>query len=358
MAALTEAYYTARKGKRATNDEQKIELRLIENLTLLRDEILDRSYEPGRGITFIINDPVKREIFAAPFRDRILHHFIYNQVVDWWERHLIYDCYSCRKGKGTLFGIWRLAKHIQAASENYTEETYVIKLDIQGYFMSLNRKKLYKRALWGLNQQFPDHNEKYQICKFVWSKIIFDDPTEGVEIRGSCGAWRNLPDSKTLFAQPPGQGIVIGNLSSQLLSNIYLDQLDQFITKTLGYKHYGRYVDDFYFIVKKSELPQAKKDIDKIRRFLLQELNLRLHPKKVYIQEIHKGAPFLGAVVYPSYIVPGRRMKTNFKKALRRVQNGNKDVSDLASYLGLMVHLDATKIQSELFSEFGLDFNI
>ncbi len=358
MAGLTEAYYTARKGKRATNDEQKIELRMVENLMLLRDEILDRSYNPGRGITFIINDPVKREIFAAPFRDRILHHFIYNQVVDWWERHLIYDCYSCRKGKGTLFGIQRLAKKIQAASDNYTKETYIIKLDIQGYFMSLNRKKLFLRAVWGLKQQFPEQDAKYKILKFIWEKIIFDDPTDGVEVRGSVGAWNNLPDSKTLFAQPPGQGIVIGNLSSQLLSNIYLDQLDQFITRTLGYKYYGRYVDDFFMIVSKEELKQAKKDIEKIRKFLLLELDLRLHPKKIYIQEIHKGAPFLGAVIYPGHVVPGERLVANFKKAIERVQNGNKDVEDLASYLGMMIHLNSGKAQKKIFSKFGLEFNV
>lgn len=358
MGALVEAYHTARKGKRGTNDEQRIELRAVENLMLLRDEILARSYEPGRGITFIISDPVKREIFAAPFRDRILHHFIYNQVIDWWERHLIYDCYSCRKEKGTLFGVERMAKHIQSASENYKKETYVIKLDIQGYFMSLNRKRLYNRALWGLKRQFPDGGPKYQICKFVWSKIIFDDPTEGVEIRGNYTAWKNLPDSKTLFAQPPGQGIVIGNLSSQLLSNIYLDQLDHFITQTLGYKHYGRYVDDFCFVVQKDQLKKAKKDIEVIRNFLIQELNLKLHPKKVYIQEIHKGLPFLGDVIYPGFIVPGNRTIANFEKALARVQSGRKDVSDLASYLGLMVHLDSKKAQAKIFSKFGLDYNL
>ena len=357
LAELTRAFYKARIAKRGTNDEQRFECRLHENLLRLRDDILDRTYTPGYGIAFIIHDPVMREIFAAPFRDRVIHHFLYNQVAEWWDKRLIYDCYSCRVGKGTLFGIQRLAHHIKSVSNNYTKKTYVVKMDVQGYFMSLPRKGLFERVLWGLKRQFPHGGPKYEIIKFLWKQVIYDDPVKGVEKRGNLKEWDILPKSKSLFAQPPGRGIVIGNLSSQLLSNVFLDKMDRFIKFELGYKHYGRYVDDFYIVVREEELAQVKKDIKKISLYLT-KMGLRMHPKKTYIQEIHNGVPFLGAVVYPGRLIPGRRVQRNFLVALGKVETGCKEMDSVVSYLGLMKHLNSAKTNEKIFRKLGLDYNI
>lgn len=239
------AYKRAREGK-SSEEIDLFEERLSFNINKLAYEIYDRSYRPSASTAFIVNKPVKREIFAAAFRDRVVHHFLFNQVEPWWEARFLPDNYSCRKKKGTLYGIRRLDKHMRSASGNFQKETYVMKLDLQGYFMSLNRKKIYDRTLWGLDRQFPEKGFYYQVCKFLWKIIIFNDPTEGVIMNCPWSAWKGLPDSKSLFKQPKGRGIAIGNLTSQLVSNIYLDQLDRFITFELGFKHYGRYVDDFY----------------------------------------------------------------------------------------------------------------
>lgn len=349
------SYRRARKGKRRTEDEHVFEMNETENLVNLRDAIMTRMYEPSRGIAFITFKPVIREIFAAPFRDRVVHHFLFNQVYDWWDARLHYDSYSCRKGKGTKFGIDRLRKHIRQVSQNYTREAYVVKLDIQGYFMSLPRRKLYERALWGLKRQFPDGGEVYEICKFLWYKIIMDDPIRGVKRRGALSDWSRLPRSKSLFCQPPGQGIVIGNLSSQLLSNIYLDQLDRFVAHKLGYKHYGRYVDDFFMVVTAEELPQAKKDIRAIETFLM-SIGLTLHPKKRYIQEVHKGVEFLGAVIYPRCMIPGRRLKRNFRQAAYDYMYHDHEEARVQSYLGHLKYFNARKLEAELFSELGWDY--
>ena len=352
---LYAAYLKARKGKRRTNDEHVFEVNALENLMILRDAIMLRTYEPSRGIAFITFKPVTREIFAAPFRDRVVHHFLFDQVYDWWDARLIYDSYSCRKGKGTKFGIDRLQSHIRKVSQNYEKEAYVIKLDVQGYFMSLPRRKLYERALWGLKQQFPEGGARYEMCKYLWHKIIMDDPIEGVKRRGSLSDWRKLPRSKSLFCQPPGQGIVIGNLSSQLLSNIYLDQLDRFITLELGYKHYGRYVDDFYMVVTAEELPQARKDIRVIEEFL-RSIGLTLHPKKRYIQEVHKGVEFLGALIYPRCLIPGRRLKRNFRKAAYSYMYNDHEAARVQSYLGHLKYFDARKLEEEIFNELGWEY--
>jgi len=357
LAELARAFFLARKAKRSTKDEQLFEVRLFENLLQLRDDILNRTYRPSRGIAFIVHEPVVREIFAAPFRDRVIHHFLFNGVADWWDRRLIHDCYSCRVGKGTLFGVKRLAHHIQSATDGYREEAYSIKMDVQGYFMSLPREGLFERVVWGLDRQFPNKGARYEIYKELWAEVIFDDPTAGVKLRGLEKEWKKLPKSKSLFSQPEGKGIVIGNLSSQLLSNIYLDLLDRFIKFDLGYKHYGRYVDDFYLIVKESEFERAKKDIRLIDQFLA-DLGLTLHPRKTRIQNVKKGTEFLGTVVYPGRIVPGKRVQSKYYKALKDVEAGLKDIETVTSYMGILKHINSAKTQSKIFERAGLEFRV
>ena len=352
------AYLEARRGgKRATFDEHKFEAHEFENLVNLRDTIIDKTYAPSRGTAHIIYNPVIREIFAASFRDRVVHHYIYNKVYDWWDRRFIYDSYSCREGKGTKFGIERLSSHIQSASENYKRRVYVIKMDIQGYFMSLPRRQLYERAMWGLDRQYAGHyGKEYEIIRFLWGQTIFDDPCCGVKRKGWPKDWKNLPDSKSLFKQQPGVGIVIGNLTSQLLSNIYLDQLDRYIVYDLGWKHYGRYVDDFYIVVPEEDLNQALLDIKAIRRFL-ERLGLKLHPDKFSVQPAENGTDFLGGVVYPGFVVPGKRLIRNAKKAFSETAAGVRDIETVISYLGHMKYFSANKTVNRLFDRVGWEYH-
>ena len=348
------AYLEARRGgKRGTFDEHKFEVNEFENLVDLRDTMLDKSYRPSRGTAHIIHNPVIREIFAASFRDRVVHHWMYDIVCDWWDRRFIEDSYSCREGKGTKYGIERLARHIQAVSNNYEREVWVIKLDIQGYFMSLPREKLYKRAMWGLDRQFAgNYGRKYELMRFCWAQTIFDDPCRDVRKKGWPEDWANLPNSKSLFRQAPGVGIVIGNLTSQLLSNIYLDQLDRYIVYDLGWKHYGRYVDDFFIVVNEDELRRALDDVVAIEAFL-RRLGLTLHPHKRTVQPASNGVDFLGGVVYPGRIYPGRRLTKNAKKAFREVMAGQRDPESVVSYLGHMKYFSSDKILAELFEKVG-----
>lgn len=338
MNELLRAYLTARKGKRKTLDEHKFEVNDLENLVQLRDDILERRYHPSRGVAFIIRKPVIREIFAAPFRDRVVHHFLYNMVAEWWDRRFIYDSYSCRVGKGTLFGVKRLEKQMRAVSNSYKERAYVIKLDLSGYFMSLSRERLMERIDFGLLRQFSKKGPIYEVVRYLWQEVIFDDPIKGVRRTGDLSEWKDLPREKSLFNQEPGRGVVIGNLSSQLLSNIYLDQLDRFVKFELGYRYYGRYVDDFFILVREEDFAQAKRDILAIEKYL-EGLELRLHPRKRYIQPIERGVPFLGAVVYPYHTIAGKRLRRNFYEGARLVALGRKDFQTIESYLGHLCHL-------------------
>lgn len=336
---LAKAYHDARLGKSKKPRVQAFDKVAKRELAALAREIYNHTYTPRPSTAFIVNKPVKREIFAADFRDRIVHHFVFNQVNDWWDRHFIEDNYSCRKGKGTLYGIKRLDHHIRSASSNYSQRAYILKLDLQGYFMSLERKKLYTRAMWGLDRQFPDRGYTYQVCRYLWKVIIFNNPIENVIYGCPRTAWKGLPPSKSLFRQPKGRGIGIGNLTSQLLSNIYLDQLDRYVTQELGFKHYGRYVDDFYIVsTDKTELVRA---VSVIEEYLRSELALVLHPRKRHLQSMERGMAFVGAVIYPYRLQPGKRLKHNLLAALSRSDCSRETY---ASYTGLVKHYKNHKL--------------
>lgn len=358
LEQLWVAYIDARKGKRKTLDEHKFELNEFENLINLRDDIICRKYKPSRGVTFVIHEPVTREIFAAPFRDRVVHHFLYNTTYEWWDRRLSPDSYSCRVGKGTLYGQQRLAKHIRQATKNFQEEAFIAKLDLRGYFMSLDRQRLVERINWGLDRQFANNKgQLYWTVKYLWREVIMDDPVQGVTFRGKRSDWKDLPPEKSLFYQARGRGIVIGNLTSQCLSNIYLDQLDRFVTFTLGYKHYGRYVDDFYIIVPMAQKAQLLRDIKVIDEYLL-SLGLVLHPKKRSLQSTKKGVEFLGAVVYEGYMVPGKRVKRNCNLACEKFAQGRGKIETVQSYMGHLEHMNSTKYIQKLFDRLGWELEL
>lgn len=356
-----QAFLDARKGKRKTRDEHHFELNRFENLKNLRDAVVEKSYHPGSSITFVVFDPMVREIFAAPFRDRVIHHFLYNMQAGWWDSRFIYDSYSCRPGKGTLFGIKRVQEMMRQASKNGQQKAYIIKLDISGYFMSLPRKKLYESVKWGLDQQFKEYKNDpngyrlYKTCTYLWKKVLFDDPVQKARKRGRLSDWNPeiLPAKKSLFAQPPGKGIVIGNQTSQLVSNIYLDKLDRFIKFELGFKYYGRYVDDFIIIVPEKEYLTTKQSVPLIENFLKTELDLELHPKKRYFVPVSHGVEFLGARIYPHCIYPSNRLQKKINRAADGFNRDEKEIDTIISYLGLIKHYNADKFLDKLFDDYG-----
>ncbi len=365
LEKLTKAFREARKGKIKTCDEHSFEEHWMENLIKLRDSILEYRYKPSASVAFVIFDPMVREIFAAPFRDRVVHHFLYNMQAGWWDRRFLYDSYSCRMGKGTLFGVRRAQRFMQKVTENYTKKAYIVKLDIRGYFMSLPREKLYERVSWGLKEQFKEvmddrmGYQMYKICDFLWRQVLFDDPASKAWKRGPLVNWNPmvLPPKKSLFCQPSGQGIVIGNLTSQLVSNVYLDRLDRYIFYELGYKNYGRYVDDFFIMVPEEEYVKLKNDILKIEGFLKSELGLILHKQKRYYQEVNKGMSFLGARIYPHCLYPSDRLQKKFNRAAAEFAYEYKSIESIVSYLGIMLHLNSENLEKKVFDKYGWRLN-
>jgi len=145
LVDLFEAYEGCRRHKRNTANAIAFELDYEQNLVELCEEINNGIYQPGKSIAFIVDRPVKREIFAADFRDRVVHHLIINKLNALFEKEFIGDSYSCRKGKGTHKGIKRLDGFIRQCSQNYSRDCWILKLDIKGFFMSIDRQRLYHR---------------------------------------------------------------------------------------------------------------------------------------------------------------------------------------------------------------------
>lgn len=257
LSDLSQAYFDARRHKRSRHYQRTFEARTDENLSALCGELYSRCYQAGPSTCFLVKDPKLREVFAAQFRDRIVHHLYYNYTHKMLERTFIADSYSCIKGRGTHYGIDRLAHHIRQVSENWHSPCYVLKMDIKGYFMHINRERLLQITLRQLRRLSPRRmcmgsQHRWRDCvdmdflEWLSSEIIMLDPTVGCKVQGNPEEWSNLPHDKSLFHSPQGCGLPIGNLTSQLFSNVYLNELDQFMKRRLHCRHYGRYVDDLY----------------------------------------------------------------------------------------------------------------
>lgn len=360
---LFRAYYDARKNKRKTANALAFEVNYEEKLFKLYEEIISRNYKIGRSICFIVDKPIKREILAADFRDRIVHHLIFNYINPIFEKHFIKDSCSCRVGKGTSYGIKRVNHFIRSSSENYEKDCWILKLDIRGYFMAIDRNILYKKIESKL-KIIKNADFDVDLILYLIRAVVFNDPTKNCHIKGKRADWDGLPKSKSLFFAKKDAGFPIGNLTSQLFGNIYLDEFDHFIGEKLGIKHYGRYVDDMVFV--SSDKKYLAAAISKIGNYLQKELDLALHPKKIYLQHYSKGVSFLGTFIKSRKIYIGKRTKGNFYAKIAiwndifeknrqglNEEDTKKFVACANSYLGIMKHYNTRRLRKKIINNLG-----
>ena len=342
---LHQAYLDARRHKRSTRNQLRFECNLESELLQLNAELVARTYDLRPGICFINEEPVKREIVAADFRDRVVHHLLFNWIAPIFERQFINDSYSCRVGKGTLFGIRRAEGFLRAASDDFRKDCWVLRLDIQGFFMAIDRSILHSLVLRGLDKAewrgVPDRD----LCEYLIRTIIFHEPLANARFQSPPEAWDDLPSDKSLMGSAPGCGLPIGNLTSQLFANVYLNALDHHIKRDLRIEWYGRYVDDMVLV--HSEKQVLLDAIEPIRKFLMDRLRLTLHPRKTKLQPASRGFAFLGVYILPYRTYPGRRVVANFRKCMRQpISDATVQAQRVQSYLGFMLHHDAMRLMS------------
>ncbi len=366
---LFRAYFDTRKHKRNTRSQLCFEFNFERNLIDLCERIYARKYVPAQAICFITNVPVKREIFASPFAHRVVCRLLYNYIAPMFDARMIYDSYSCRVGKGIFVGIERFEHHVRSCTRNYTLPAHVLKLDLRGYFMSIDRKIMQRILKEGIDACWNKPSDDGRLWSqrldrglidYLIEVILYRNPAKNCSVLGAPSDWEGLPPSKSLFNAPDNVGLAIGDITSQLFSNIFLDRFDQFVKRTLRCKHYGRYVDDFYIVHNRRDYLEGV--IPRLQDFLERELHLTLHPNKIVLRPYYYGVAFLGAFVKPHrrYVCDASVVRFHRKMGLLEAECRRGDPSygrllqiraTLNSYCGHFGHFKAFKILRSRFDD-------
>ncbi len=304
------AWHEFLNGKRGKADVQDFQMRLFENISSLHNDLKDKSYRHGGYKAFRISDPKPRQIHKACVRDRLLHHAIYRILYPFFDRTFIADSYSCRINKGTHKAISRFRSFSYQVSENHIQTAWVLKCDIRKFFDSIDHSLLKDILI----AYIPDQdilNLLFEIISSFHSKSAII-------------------------------GVPLGNLTSQLFVNIYMNEFDQFMKHYIKAKYYIRYADDFVIFLKdKNWLEKVLLEIDS---FLTEKLHLNLHPDKVFIKTISSGLDFLGWIHFPDYKI----LRTSTRKRIAKNLKTNPSAQSVNSYKGLLKHGNTHKFRKML----------
>lgn len=340
---IYQAYLDCRTNKRKTINSLKFEYELEKNLANLIVRLRNGTYKPDRSTCFVVTDPTIREIFAADFKDRIIHHLFVSELSGITENFFCFDSYACRKGKGTHAAVERLKNFLPKATNNYTRQAYCLQLDISSFFMSIDHN-----ILFGLVKKRIDKSTRESLWKneMLWlaKVIIYTKATDNYIVKGEKQNFALLPKGKSLFEVGKFKGLPIGNLTSQFFANLYMNELDQYIKRSLKCRFYVRYVDDFMI------LSNSKTDLEKvivgIDNFLRQKLKLSLNYKKTKLKNIHQGIDFLGYYIKPDYVLARKKVVKRFWSKIRLIQSTqpvdkNRLRELTASYFGHFGHANS-----------------
>jgi retron-type reverse transcriptase len=295
------------KGKKNKKDVQMFSFCLMDNILQLNYDLKNKRYKHGGYQQFKINDPKPRTIHKACVRDRLLHHAVYHILYPFFDKTFISDSFSCRNNKGTHKATNRFKKYTNIVSKNNTKQCWILKCDIKKFFASIDQD-----ILINILEQYIPKKEINDLLKEI------------------------------IFSFKPN-GLPLGNLTSQLFANIYLNELDQFVKHKLKVKHYIRYADDFVI------LSEDKKYLENLilimQDFLQDKLKLAMHPDKIFIKTIYSGIDFLGWVNFKDH----RVLRTKTKQRMFKRVKQNTSTETINSYLGLLKHGNTEKIQKSCF---------
>ncbi len=338
-------------GKRQRRDVQEFSTDFASNILALHHDLVYKTYRHGGYHEFRISDPKPRVIHKASVRDRLLHHAIYRILYPFFDQTFIADSFSCRKGKGTHKALERFRVMTNQISWNNTRTCWILKCDIKKFFASIDQVILLKI----LEQYIPDKDIMWLLKNIITSfesvsglsHLRRQVPILGNEYRGWIPASAGTTQLRFCTGSPIGSGMTprglpLGNLTSQLLVNIYMNEFDQFVKHTLKAQNYIRYADDFVFISEDRALLQEL--LPKAGKFLHGRLSLTMHPDKIFLKTLASGIDFLGWVHFPDHRVLRSATK---RRMMRRIEENTSDES-FQSYYGLLSHGNAKKIQNEL----------
>ena len=317
---LLEAWKEFLKGKKKKKDIQGFSFRLMDNIISLHQDLVHHTYKHGGYQAFNISDPKPRNIHKASVRDRLLHHAVYRILYPFFDKTFISDSFSCRNGKGTHKALNRFRSVAFKVSKNNTKTCWILKCDIKKFFASINHSILINI----LRNYIPDGDVLWILEEVISS---FQSALSRV-------------------------GLPLGNLTSQLFVNIYMNEFDQFIKHGLRVKHYVRYADDFVIFSGNRNWLEAQLPV--INNFLRRNLKLTLNPQKVSIKTLASGVDFLGWVHFLNH----RVFRATTKRRMMRKIRTAPETEMLNSYLGLLSHGNTYKLRREVLEQYFLGTKI
>ena len=341
VSALFQAYYDCRITKRNSASALLFEERLERNLMNLYHDLVEGNYYPGQSTVFVVEHPKVREVWAADFRDRVVHHLLYNHIADRFHRRFIFDSYACIPNKGTHRAVARMEHFARSVTRNFSAPGFVLKMDVANFFVSINRLVLDALITPRIHEPF---------WLDLARTVLHRDPVPDAQVAGRPEMMRKVPKHKSLFYAPPNTGLAIGSLNSQFSANIIMNEVDQHAKHILRLTRYVRYVDDITVF---GNDPQALALIPAQVDALMQtKLHIRLHPNKTSINRLEHGFDALGYVIRPhARYLRRSTLRNGFNKVngLCRAKAPLSDVRQVAhSYFGILDHADAYKQQGRL----------
>jgi len=355
LSSIISAYYSCRKGKRNSIYQLLFEAYFENNLITLQEQLKSNSYVIGHSLCFVITYPSTREIFAANFIDRIVHHLLINQIEDRIDRTFIYDSFACRKEHGVICGVKRLQYFLNKVTDNKRVNAYYLKLDISSFFYSIDKLKLFNILSKAICRLTYNKEEKRDLLKLS-EQIIFHNPCTKYIPKGDFKLIQRLPPSKSLFTSGENKGLPIGNLTSQFFANLYLNELDQFIKRELKIKYYLRYADDLLFL--SQDINQLKDIEEVVTEFLNKELLLKIKREKTVYGSVYQGIDFIGSIARPNYVLARNRTVSNLKRKLYYFNQGLLIDRSMCKEEAVAIHTPPTQeeletICSSINSTFG-----
>lgn len=311
---ILEAWQEFLNGKRNKADVQKFYACLMDNILSLHKDLINHNYRHGGYRCFRISDPKPRIIHKASVRDRLLHHTVYRKLYPFFDKLFMPDSFSCRKKKGTHKALNKFRNFAYLASKNNTKTCWILKCDIKKFFASIDQNILVKI----LQKYISDKNIIELLQEIIFS---FNSGKEKL-------------------------GLPLGNLTSQLLANIYMNEFDRFVKYKLKVKYYIRYADDF--IILSDNKQYLENILCLLSEFLEKRLNISLHPDKIYIKTLFSGIDFLGW----KHFFDHRTLRKSTKLRILRNMKGDINYSALNSYFGFLKHGNAHKIRENALSSF------
>lgn len=323
FASLVQAYLDCRRTKRNSASALAFEAHLEGNLIDLHDELIAGAYQPGTSVCFVVMRPKPREVWAAQFRDRIVHHLLYNHIAPRFLASFTADTCACIPGRGTLYAACRLEHQVRSATQNWSRPASYLKCDLANFFVSIDKHVLLAQLQRRVHE--PDWMALADL-------VLMHDPRGDVIVRSRPDELARVPAHKSLFNAPADHGLPIGNLSSQFFANVLLDDLDQAVKHQVRAPHYVRYVDDFVLVHPDASWLHAAHQAIEAK---LADLHLRLNPRKTILQPVDRGIDFVGHLIKPwRRTVRARSVAAAIKRVDAAPVDGLHQVVN--SYFGLL----------------------